>query len=108
MIEKPIVWVGSARRDVRAFPKDARRLAGVQLRLIQQGFNPFDWKPMPAIGVGVREIRIHTGLEHRVYCVAKFGEAVYALHAFEKRTKNTSQHDVALAKQRYQALIAMR
>ena len=108
MIEKPIVWVGSARKDVRAFPKDARRLAGVQLRLIQQGLDPSDWKSMPMIGVGVREIRIHTGLEHRVCYVAKFGEAVYVLHAFEKRTRNTSQHDVALARQRYQALIATR
>lgn len=108
MTEKSIVWVGSARRDVRAFPKDARRLAGVQLRLVQQGLDPFDWKPMLTIGAGVREIRIYTGLEHRVCYVAKFGEAVYVLHAFEKRTRKTSQHDVALAKRRYQALVAAR
>ncbi|MEQ1794317.1 MAG: type II toxin-antitoxin system RelE/ParE family toxin [Nitrospira sp.] len=108
MAEKSIVWVGSARRDARVFPKDARRLAGVQLRLVQQGLDPFDWKPMSVIGTGVREIRIHTGLEHRVCYVAKFGEAVYVLHAFEKRTRTTSQRDVALARQRYQALFATR
>lgn len=108
MTEKSIVWIGSSRKDVRAFPNDARRMAGFQLRRVQQGLDPFDWKPMPSIGPGVREIRIHTGLEHRVCYVAKLGEAVYVLHAFEKRTRTTSRYDVALAKQRYQTLIADR
>lgn len=108
MVEKAIVWVGSSRSDVQAFPQDARRLAGFQLRRVQQGLEPFDWKPMPSIGPGVREIRIHTALEHRVCYVAKFGEAMYVLHAFEKRTRKTSQHDVVLAKQRYQVLSARR
>ena len=40
--------------------------------------------------------------------VAKFAGAIYVLHAFEKRTKKTSQHDVELARQRYQALVAQR
>ena len=102
------MWVGSSRSDVQAFPQDARRLAGFQLRRVQQGLEPFDWKPMPSIGPGVREIRIHTALEHRVCYVAKFGEAMYVLHAFEKRTRKTSQHDVVLAKQRYQVLSARR
>lgn len=63
---------------------------------------------MAGIGPGVREIRIHTALEHRVCYVAKFAEAIYVLHAFEKRTKKTSKHDVELARQRYQALITLR
>jgi len=49
---------------------------------------------MPTIGPGVREIRIHTALEHRVLYVAKFVEAVYVLHAFEKRTRKTPKVDV--------------
>lgn len=61
---------------------------------------------MPSIGPGVREIRIHTALEHRVCYVSKFAEAVYVLHAFQKRTRKTSRHDVELAKQRYKALVA--
>ena len=63
---------------------------------------------MSTIGPGVREIRIHTTAEHRVCYVVKFGEAIYVLHAFEKRTRKTSQHDVELARQRYQALVAQR
>ena len=63
---------------------------------------------MPTIGPGVREIRIHTAAEHRVCYVAKFGEVIYVLHAFEKRTRKTSQHNVELARKRYQALVAQR
>jgi phage-related protein len=63
---------------------------------------------MSTIGPGVREIRVHTALEHRVCYIAKFEEAIYVLHAFEKRTRKTSQRDLDLARQRYQALVAQR
>jgi len=63
---------------------------------------------MPVVGPGVREIRIHTALEHRVLYVAKFVEVVYVLHAFEKRTRKAPKHDVQLARQRYQALARLR
>jgi phage-related protein len=106
--EKTILWLGSSRSDVQAFPPDARRLAGFQLRQVQQGAEPSDWKPMPSIGPGVSEIRIHTEVEHRVCYVAKFAEAIYVLHAFKKRTRKTSQHDMELARQRYQTLVAQR
>jgi phage-related protein len=108
VIEKPIQWLGSSRGDLQSFPQDARRLAGFQLRQVQHGLEPADWKPMPSIGPGVREMRIHTAVEHRVCYVAKFAEAIYVLHAFEKRTRKTSQRDVELARQRYQALVAQR
>ena len=108
MGEKTILWLESSRHDLQAFPPDARRLAGFQLRQVQQGAEPSDWKPMSSIGSGVSEIRIHTAVEHRVCYVAKFAEAIYVLHAFEKRTRKTSKHDVELARQRYQALIAQR
>jgi phage-related protein len=76
---KPVAWLGSALAALRAFPADARRDAGFELRRVQQGLDPDDWKPMPSIGPGVREIRIHTGLEHRVFYIATFAEAVYVL-----------------------------
>ena len=60
---------------------------------------------MRAVGPGVREIRIHTALEHRVLYVASFAEAVYVLHAFEKRSTKTARGDVELARQRYRALV---
>lgn len=108
MRDKPIGWLGSARRDVRAFPADARRDAGFQLRRVQQGLEPNNWKAMPTIGPGVREIRIHTDLEHRVFYVAAFAEAVYVLHAFEKRTRKTPPRELQLARDRFRALVTRR
>lgn len=108
MSEKPLAWLGSARRDIRAFPADARRRCGFQLRKVQQGLDPDDWKPMTSVGPGVREIRIRTEVAHRVFYVATFDEAVYVLHGFEKRTSKTAAHDLRLARDRYRALIKKR
>ncbi|MBX3303352.1 MAG: type II toxin-antitoxin system RelE/ParE family toxin [Nitrospira sp.] len=102
------MWLGSSRRDLQTFPQNARRLAGFQLRQVQQGLDPVDFKPMPSIGSGVYEIRVHTAVEHRICYVAKFAEAIYVLHAFVKRTRKTSQHDVLVSRQRYQVLLAQR
>jgi len=60
------------------------------------------------VGPGVREIRVHTALEHRVLYVARFAEGVYVLHAFQKRTRTTRIRDVELARQRFRALIGQR
>lgn len=91
MADKALVWVGSSRRDVRAFPARARRLVGFPLRRVQQGLHPDDWKPMTTVGTGVREIRIHVAGAHRVFYVATRPEAIYVLHAFEKKTRKTPQ-----------------
>jgi phage-related protein len=103
--DQPLVWLGSARRDLGTFPAVARRRSGFQLRRIQQGLDPDDWKPMPNVGPGVREIRIHTELEHRIFYVATFAEAVYVVHAFEKRTRKTPAHELKVARDRYRALV---
>ncbi len=108
MGEKSLLWLGSSRSDVRAFSRDARRIAGFQLRRVQRGLDPLDWKPMPGVGPGVREMRIRTVVEHRVLFVAKFAEAVYVLHAFEKRTRKTPKRDVELGRERWRALVTWR
>ena len=101
-------WLGSSLEDLRSFPEDARRDAGYQLGRVQQGLLPTDWKPMTTVGPGVIEIRVHTRAEHRVFYVAKFEEAVYVLHAFEKRTRQTPQAEIALAHKRLADLIRRR
>lgn len=63
---------------------------------------------MPTVGPGVREIRIHTGLDHRVFYVAKFTEGVYVVHAFEKRTRKTPKPYLELARDRFRALVMKR
>jgi len=98
--DKPIVWVGASMGAVRAFPPDARRATGYQLRRVQSGLMPSDHKPLPSVGAGVLEIRIHTRTEHRIVYLAKFEDAVYVLHAFEKKTRKNSRVDVALVRDR--------
>jgi predicted XRE-type DNA-binding protein/phage-related protein len=72
MTVKPLLWVGSSLDDVRAFPPEARRIAGHQLDRIQQGKVPDDWKSMASVGTGVYELRVRTAVEHRVFYMVKF------------------------------------
>lgn len=76
-------------------------MAGYQLEKIQVGDEPSNWKPMPAVGPGVRELRIRSGREHRVFYVTKFEEAVYVIHAFEKKSQKTPREDIELGRRRY-------
>jgi phage-related protein len=108
MPDKALWWLGSSRDDMRAFPEDPRQHAGFQLRRVQQGLEPNDWRPMPTIGPGIREIRIHTAHEYRVIYIAKFAEAVYVVHAFEKRSRKTLKRDLELARYRMQQLLRAR
>ena len=93
-----MVWVGSARERLRAFPEAARREAGHQLHVVQFGLEPGDWRPMRSVGPGVAEIRVHAAGEFRVLYVAKFADALYVLHAFEKKTRQTREADLELAR----------
>ncbi|HSS48102.1 MAG TPA: type II toxin-antitoxin system RelE/ParE family toxin [Thermoanaerobaculia bacterium] len=97
MPDKILFWIGASFEDLREFPPDARRAAGYELRRVQRGSMPTDWKPLSGVGPGVNEVRIHTGTEHRVLYVAKFEEAIYVLHAFEKKSRQTRDKDIALA-----------
>ena len=108
MADKPLVWLRSSLADVRTFPDEARQETGFQLRRVQQGLSPTDWRPMTIVGPGVIEIRIHTTEEYRVFYVAKFAEAIYVLHAFNKQAQKTPQHDIELAQRRYTELLQAR
>jgi phage-related protein len=101
---KPIAWCGSTLDDIRSFPEEARREAGFQLGELQEGRDPDDWKPMTVVGPGTIEIRIHTGVEHRVFVVTKVAGHIYVLHAFEKKSQKTAQRDIDLARQRYRQI----
>jgi phage-related protein len=108
MADKPIRWAGSSLEDLRAFPESARQQAGRQLRRLQQGLLPDDWRPMPSVGAGVAEIRLHADGEHRVLYIAKFAEAIYVLHVFEKRTQGSRHIDLALARKRLADVVRWR
>jgi phage-related protein len=105
---KPVVWLGDSRTQVGDFVPEARRRAGHELSLVQAGEQPSDWKPMPSVGLGVNEIRVRVAGAHRVIYVAKFLEAVYVLHAFEKKSQKTARADIELARMRFRALVQAR
>lgn len=108
MAREELFWVGASRDDVRDFPADARRDAGHQPHLVPLGLEPSEWKPMPSVGTGVNEIRIHTEVEHRLLYIAKIPEAGYVLHALEKRSRKTPRRDLALAQPRLRDVIQSR
>ena len=101
--DKPLTWIGSSREDLRQFPTEARRRAGFELRAVQRGDEPSDFKPMPTVGPGTYELRLQTDDAYRVFYITKFQEAIYVLHAFQKKTKKTSKQDITLGQQRYEA-----
>lgn len=101
---KPLEFVGSSLEDLKTFPAEARRAAGFELSFVQRGLEPSDWKPMKEVGAGVREVRIHVLGEWRVLYVATFAEAVYVLHAFQKKTKKTRTEDIELARKRFRKI----
>ena len=100
------MFVGGSGDDLRSFPAVARQRAGYQVYLVQTGGDPKDWKPMPSVGPGCREIRVRaSGDAYRVIYVASIGDAVYVLHCFEKKTRQTPKADIDLARQRYRQAI---
>lgn len=63
---------------------------------------------MSIVGPGVAELRIHDDVEHRVLYVARFGEAIYVLHAFPKKTQSTSLRDIDIGRRRYREALRWR
>lgn len=102
---KALYFVGGSREDLRDFPKSAKHEAGIDLMRIQNGLEPRNWRPMPTVGKGVREIRerVAEGV-FRIFYVVEGAEAVYVLHAFQKKTQKTPQADIDLGKDRYKSI----
>jgi len=103
---KKVRFWGDSYEQLTSFPKDVRKDMGRQLFLVQCGAEPADWKPMAAVGAGVREIRIRdlSGAYRMIY-VAKIGDQVIVLHCFQKKTQKTSRNDLDVAKRRYKDAI---
>jgi phage-related protein len=99
--KKPAVFLGSSYDDLCEFPREVRRALGAELLRVQFGAMPTDYKPMPAVGKGVYEIRVRLDGAWRMLYVAKFEAAVYVLHVFQKKTQQTLKDDIDLGKVRY-------
>jgi phage-related protein len=106
---KPITFLGDSLDKLKDFPQGARRETGFQLDRVQRGLMPENWKPVKTVGKGVNEIRVRDEAgAYRVIYLATFPEAVYVLHAFQKKTQTTAQMDLELARTRLQSLIRSR
>lgn len=102
---KPVVFLGDSLDRVREFPEKVRRQAGFELRQVQHGLDPTDWKPMKSVGPGVREIRLRDGSgAFRVLYVATRADAVYVRHAFRKKTQATAKRELDAAALRLRLL----
>ena len=100
--------MGDSLEKLRQAPDEVRSDAGYQLELVQRGDMPADFKPMPDIGSGVMEIRLHGINEYRVFYVARFEEAVYVLHCFVRKTRAARKADIDLGRKRYGVLLEIR
>jgi phage-related protein len=101
---KKVIWVGSSRKDIKAFPEDIRDDFGVGLYYAQLGEVHPDSKPLKGLGASVSELVAddRSGTYRAVYTVA-LGDFVYVLHCFQKKSKTgikTSQRDIELIKSR--------
>lgn len=104
--ERPIDFRGDSLHVIKGFPEPARQRLGYQLGLVQLGEMPDDYKPMTTVGSGVYEVRVAEGKRaFRCFYVTKLGDAVYVLHAFEKKTEKTSRPDIEKGRARYRALV---
>jgi phage-related protein len=102
---KPIEFAGDSLARLRDFPPTARRSAGYQLDRVQRGLEPDDWKPMKAIGAGVRELRIRDRAgAFRVVYLATLPDRIVVLHAFQKKTQKTTRQNIELAVKRFREL----
>lgn len=97
--------MGSSKADLKAFPAAVIDDTGHQLFLVQCGLEPGNWKPMTTVGTGVREIRVKdaAGIFRSMYLATR-PEAVYVLHCFQKKTQQTEQHDIELARKRLKSI----
>jgi phage-related protein len=86
---KPLFWVGASKEDLLEFPREVRRAMGRALMVAQQGSKDLHAKPLRGFGgAGVLEIADdHDGDTYRAIYTVRFADAVYVLHAFQKKSR---------------------
>ncbi len=102
---KPLLWVGGSKEDLKRFPEEVRQVMGYALYLAQVGGKHPDAKPLKGFGgAGVLEVvDDFDGDTYRAVYTVKLRGAVYALHAFQKKSRKgikTSAHEMDVVKRR--------
>ena len=111
--EKEVIfWPLNLTEEIKDdWPVEMRKEGGFQLGRIQQGLEPNNYRPMPTIGAGVKEIKLQDDdkSQYRLIYIAKFEEAIYVFHVITKKTTEaTTTHDIDLAKKRLSEIIRHR
>jgi len=103
---KDILFLGDSLENIRLFSEEAKDDIGFQLDRVQRGEEADNWKPLKTVGMGVKEIRtkVSDGIYRTIY-IAQLEEAVYVLHAFQKKTGKTAKSDIDKAKKRFKGLM---
>jgi phage-related protein len=102
---KPLRWVGSSRKDLKAFPPEVRSDIGYALYAAQTGAMDPSAKPLKGFG-GASVVEIvapFAGDTWRAVYTVRFADAVYVLHAFQKKSKSgiaTPKKEIDLIRQR--------
>ncbi|MDH3663954.1 MAG: type II toxin-antitoxin system RelE/ParE family toxin [Alphaproteobacteria bacterium] len=102
---RPLTWIGSSRRDMKTFPQPVRRKMGLALYAAQAGETPPSAKPLKGFG-GASTLELvedHDGNTYRAVYTVRFADAVYVLHAFQKKSKRriaTPKADIEMIKRR--------
>jgi phage-related protein len=104
---KHVIYCGNSQKEISNFEIKAKQrvLRLLDMLRVDLDLNPKDFKHMTTVGNGVYELKVRTTKQHRVFYVAKFSNAIYVLHAFIKKTQQTSKHDIELGRQRYKAVV---
>jgi phage-related protein len=102
---KPVIWVGSSRKDLREFPEAVQDHIGYALYVAQRGGKHRDAKTLSGFGgAGVVEIvKDHRGDTFRAVYTLRYAGTVFVLHAFQKKSKTgraTPRRDMELIQQR--------
>jgi phage-related protein len=102
-----VAWEGDSKKVISSFPDAAKYNLGFELRLLQQGQQPTDYRPMTSIGPGVFELRDQDERTwYRVIYLARVRGVIHVLHCFEKRSRETPLKEINTARQRLKAVRA--
>src|SRR5882757_3885333 len=105
--EAVIAWEGDSKEMISSFPDLARYNLGFDLRLLQQGQQPMDYRPMSSIGPGVFELRDQDERAwYRVIYLSRLRGVIDVLHCFEKRSRETPMKEINTARQRLKGVRA--
>jgi phage-related protein len=102
-----IAWEGDSKEVISSFPDKAKQNLGFDLRLLQQGEQPTNYRPMSSIGQGVFELRDDDERAwYRVIYLSRVRDVIHVLHCFEKRSRQTPTKEINIAQQRLKTVRA--